>query len=153
MLISVRTVCVDQIRLIKLDKTTHDLSLDSESNVDKARLVHRSTYITSLFSEFHRNRPKIEWHKSLCNITKPHWRRCLKKERKWFQWLTSISLVFCVSPGKCHPSQVIVGDDLCLCAFRKPSGLWWSGQHVLHLQPQGQGWERQGHAWAGSTHR
>lgn len=51
-----------------------------------------------------------------------------------------------VSPGKRHPSQVILGHDLCLCTFRKPCGLWRSGQHVLYLQPQGQGWECQGHA-------
>ena len=51
-----------------------------------------------------------------------------------------------VSSGECHPTQVIMGDDLRLRTLRKPSGLWRSGQHVLHLQSQGKGWERQGHA-------
>lgn len=65
----------------------------------------------------------------------------------------TVSTVLCVSSGECHPSQVVVGDDLCLCAFGKPSGLRRSGQHVLHLQSQGQGRERQGHARAGCAHR
>ncbi|KAG7216975.1 hypothetical protein INR49_001629 [Caranx melampygus] len=48
--------------------------------------------------------------------------------------------------GQCHSTQVLVGDDLRLCTFGKSCGLWRSGQHVLHLQSQGQRWERQGHA-------
>lgn len=63
------------------------------------------------------------------------------------------SLLSRVSSGQRHPSQVLLGDDLCLRAFGEPGGLRRPGQHVLHLQPQGQRWERQGHARAGSTHR
>lgn len=55
-------------------------------------------------------------------------------------------LVICVHPGERHPSEVIMGDDLCLRAFREPRGLRRPGQHVLHLQPQRQGRQRKGHA-------
>lgn len=72
---------------------------------------------------------------------------------KTLLYLKYVKLLVLPSPGECHPSQVIVGDDLCLCPLGEPRGLWWSGQHVLHLQPQRQGWERQGHAGAGGTHR
>lgn len=57
-----------------------------------------------------------------------------------------ISPLLGVLPGKRHPSQVIVGDDLRLRALREPGGLWRPGQHVLHLQSEKQGREREGHA-------
>lgn len=68
------------------------------------------------------------------------------------QW-KCFSPASCVSSGQRHPSQVLLGDDLRLCPLRELGGLRRPGQHVLHLQPQGQRWECQGHAWAGSTHR
>lgn len=57
-----------------------------------------------------------------------------------------------VFPGKRHPSQVVVGYDLRLRALGEPRGLRRPGQHVLHLQFEKQGREREGDARAGSAH-
>lgn len=55
--------------------------------------------------------------------------------------------------GERHPSEVVVGDDVCVRALGEPGGVRRSGQHVLHLQPEGQRRERQGHEGAGGAHR
>lgn len=55
--------------------------------------------------------------------------------------------------GERHPPQIIVGDDVRLRPVGEPGGVRGPGQHVLHLQPQGQGRQRQSHARAGGAHR
>jgi hypothetical protein len=35
-----------------------------------------------------------------------------------------------------HTSEIIVGHDLRLCPKWELRRLWWSGQHLLHLQSQ-----------------
>lgn len=53
----------------------------------------------------------------------------------------------------CHPTALILGDDMRVCPLWELCGLWRSGQHLLHIQfedPRGQCACHQRAAW---THR
>ncbi|KAM9071923.1 guanine nucleotide-binding protein G(I)/G(S)/G(T) subunit beta-3 isoform 3-T3 [Megaptera novaeangliae] len=47
--------------------------------------------------------------------------------------------------GARHPAALLLGHDLCLCPIGELRGMWGAGQHVLHLQPQIPGGQRQGY--------
>lgn len=42
----------------------------------------------------------------------------------------------CPVIGACHPVALLMGDDVCVRSVWQLRGLWWPGQHLLHLQPE-----------------
>lgn len=58
---------------------------------------------------------------------------------------------FCL--GSCYPITLLLGDDMRLCSVWKLCGLWRSGQHLLHLQPENPWGKCACQPWAGRAHR
>lgn len=59
----------------------------------------------------------------------------------------------CLSEDACHSSEILLGDDLCVCTVWQLRGLWWIGQHLFHIQFKNQRGQRESEPRAAGAHR